>query len=57
MRRNNFNFLVFANALQMRSRVGSQSTANQKTQLESAFESWKGYLEQVDDVLVVGIKI
>lgn len=29
---------------------------NQKHQLESEFTSWKGNLEQVDDVLVIGIK-
>ncbi|MES2565445.1 MAG: tetratricopeptide repeat protein [Bacteroidota bacterium] len=32
------------------------SLQNQKTHLESEFLSWKGSLEQVDDVLVVGIK-
>jgi serine phosphatase RsbU (regulator of sigma subunit) len=25
--------------------------------LESTFENWKGYLEQVDDVLIIGIKV
>jgi serine phosphatase RsbU (regulator of sigma subunit) len=29
----------------------------QKTVLNTKFESWKGNLEQVDDVLVIGIKI
>jgi len=29
----------------------------QKQKLEKAFEDWKGSLEQVDDVLVIGIKI
>ncbi|TND09506.1 MAG: protein serine/threonine phosphatase [Bacteroidetes bacterium] len=29
----------------------------QKTRLENLFESWKGNLEQVDDVLLTGIKI
>jgi serine phosphatase RsbU (regulator of sigma subunit) len=30
---------------------------DQKIQLESTFESWKGKLEQVDDVCVIGIRI
>ncbi len=29
----------------------------QKTILEKTFEDWKGSLEQVDDVLIVGRKI
>ena len=29
----------------------------QKTKLETTFNSWKGNLEQVDDVLLIGIKI
>jgi serine phosphatase RsbU (regulator of sigma subunit) len=29
----------------------------QKNVLDSTFEKWKGDLEQVDDVLVVGVKI
>ena len=29
----------------------------QKAKLETAFEEWKGNLEQVDDVLLIGIKI
>lgn len=31
--------------------------ASQKTQLEAAFNEWKGQLEQVDDVSIVGIKV
>ena len=31
--------------------------ADQKTTLESTFNTWKGNLEQVDDVLLIGIKI
>ncbi len=31
--------------------------AEQKEQLEMAFEDWKGNLEQVDDICVIGIKI
>jgi hypothetical protein len=29
----------------------------QKNKLNSAFENWKGNLEQVDDVCIIGIKI
>jgi hypothetical protein len=30
---------------------------SQKRELERAFIQWKGNLEQVDDVLIIGIKI
>lgn len=33
------------------------SLAEQKNKLEHAFSDWKGSLEQVDDVLVIGIKL
>ncbi len=33
------------------------SLIEQKERLETAFEDWKGSLEQVDDVLVIGIKV
>jgi hypothetical protein len=29
----------------------------QKTKLAKAFEAWKGNLEQVDDVTLIGIKL
>jgi serine phosphatase RsbU (regulator of sigma subunit) len=29
----------------------------QKSSLDATFESWKGYLEQVDDVCVIGVRI
>jgi hypothetical protein len=31
--------------------------AEQKEILNNAFENWKGNLEQIDDVVVLGIKI
>jgi sigma-B regulation protein RsbU (phosphoserine phosphatase) len=34
-----------------------QSFAEQRDILSSRFEAWKGKLEQVDDVLVIGVKI
>jgi serine phosphatase RsbU (regulator of sigma subunit)/tetratricopeptide (TPR) repeat protein len=32
-------------------------TQTQKVKLHAAFEEWRGHLEQVDDVLVIGVKI
>ena len=29
----------------------------QESELRKAFDQWKGALEQVDDVLVIGVKI
>lgn len=37
--------------------IGSLSMTEQHKQIEMAFQAWKGHLEQVDDVLVIGIKI
>ena len=37
--------------------VSNNSTNEQKLELISVFEKWKGELEQVDDVLLVGIRI
>jgi len=31
--------------------------AEQKQLLEQTFEEWKGNLEQVDDVLIIGIRV
>jgi serine phosphatase RsbU (regulator of sigma subunit) len=31
--------------------------AKQKTQLEQIFNEWRGNLEQVDDVLVIGVRV
>ncbi len=33
------------------------SCADQKANLEKAFDDWKGNLEQIDDVCVAGIRI
>ncbi|MFO0322183.1 MAG: PP2C family protein-serine/threonine phosphatase [Bacteroidota bacterium] len=35
----------------------SDSLIEQKNKLTAAFEAWKGDLEQVDDILVIGLKI
>jgi serine phosphatase RsbU (regulator of sigma subunit) len=37
--------------------IADLDCAKQKSKLESAFNDWKGALEQVDDVCVVGIRI
>jgi len=39
------------------STISMKPLLEQKTILENAFENWKGDLEQVDDVLVIGLKI
>jgi serine phosphatase RsbU (regulator of sigma subunit) len=35
----------------------SKSCSEQKKTLSTVFESWRGNLEQVDDVLIIGIRI
>jgi hypothetical protein len=37
--------------------ISHQPMAEQKQILDKAFEDWKGSLEQVDDVLIIGIRI
>ena len=37
--------------------VGHLSLQEQKNMLEKTFDEWKGNLEQIDDVLMIGIKI
>jgi serine phosphatase RsbU (regulator of sigma subunit) len=37
--------------------ISKQPLKNQKKTLDSSFEQWKGDLEQVDDVCVIGIRI
>ncbi|MBA3901580.1 MAG: SpoIIE family protein phosphatase, partial [Bacteroidetes bacterium] len=37
--------------------IQDQSMDKQKEILNSAFENWKGHLEQVDDVCVIGVRI
>jgi serine phosphatase RsbU (regulator of sigma subunit) len=37
--------------------ISAQPMEEQKKSLEQAFDNWKGTVEQVDDVLVIGIKI
>lgn len=37
--------------------ICNENTDKQKSILEKQFTDWKGDLEQVDDVLVIGIKI
>ena len=37
--------------------IQNQSMESQKLLLNKAFEDWKGELEQVDDILVIGLKV
>lgn len=37
--------------------IAHESTESQKQKLEVVFESWKGNLEQVDDVCVIGVRV
>jgi serine phosphatase RsbU (regulator of sigma subunit) len=37
--------------------IYSQNGKEQKEELEKTFKEWKGTLEQVDDVLIIGVKI
>ena len=39
------------------SSISDNSLGEQKRILENSFDEWKGDLEQVDDVLIIGIKI
>lgn len=38
-------------------RIGNLDTETQKKELNNEFENWKGQLEQVDDVCVIGIRV
>ena len=35
----------------------SKPMADQKQLISDSFENWRGYLEQIDDVCVIGVKI
>jgi serine phosphatase RsbU (regulator of sigma subunit) len=37
--------------------VSHESMEKQKQKLEDVFESWKGNLEQVDDVCIIGVRV
>lgn len=37
--------------------ISSQSMAEQKFELESRFENWRGGQEQIDDVCVIGVRV
>jgi hypothetical protein len=37
-------------------KISAQTLSEQKQILETNFEEWKGQLEQVDDVLIMGIR-
>ena len=35
----------------------AKSMEEQKSILENTFNEWKGNLEQVDDILIIGVKV
>jgi len=37
--------------------IQSRSMSEQKKILEETFLSWKGSLEQIDDILIIGVRI
>ena len=37
--------------------IQDKTMEEQKTILNSSIEDWKGNIEQVDDILVVGVKV
>ena len=37
--------------------IQDKSMQEQKTIIDNAFESWKGDLEQIDDVCIIGVRI
>jgi len=47
----------FKNLKELILKVSSQSMSEQKDNIDKAFETWKGNLEQVDDVCIIGVKI
>lgn len=47
----------YKNLVKMLTSVHSLSMQEQKRELEKTFSDWRGDLEQVDDVLVIGIRI
>jgi len=49
-----FKYKALSEKLKM---ISEKSMAEQKQLLEQTFEGWKGDLEQVDDVLIIGIRI
>ncbi len=49
--------LKVKNVKQLLATIATQPIENQRITLNESFENWKGNLEQVDDVLMVGIRV
>lgn len=47
----------YSNIHKLLLKIIGENKERQKSKLESAFLNWKGDLEQVDDVCIIGIKI
>ncbi len=49
--------MMFRNFVKLLERISPSSVAEQKSELENVMRDWKGTLDQVDDILVIGIRI
>lgn len=49
--------LKYANLITLLKSVAGLETNQQFTKIDTAFEEWRGDLEQVDDVCIIGIKV
>lgn len=49
--------LLYKRFKQLLINISGQSMLQQKKVLEQAFEDWKGELEQVDDICVIGVRV
>ena len=48
---------MYKNLLEQLKNIQHKNMQDQKIVLEAAFEKWRGDIEQVDDVLIIGVKI
>lgn len=37
--------------------IKTETMENQKKKIDTAFETWRGKLEQIDDVCIIGIRV
>jgi serine phosphatase RsbU (regulator of sigma subunit) len=48
---------MYRNFIRLLTKISQLPVEEQHAELERMFDEWKGDLEQVDDVLVVGVKM